>query len=149
MAVIRKEDIEDILENVIAKIYAKYKSLEIDNVLAYVYRMLENEIKDYWKKKTKESTLYTDTEKGYPEEISYDQSIEDIMTTEDMILHVQKALQKLRSPKQQKIFELKLKGYESKEIMDKMKLSRSAYDTIVFRAKQDIKKYLIKQEYAG
>lgn len=149
MAIMQEDDHEDIIENVIAKIYMKYKSLEIDNILAYVYRMLDNEIKDYWKKKIKESTVYSDDETRYQEELTSDQSIEEILITEELIHHVRKALQKLSSQKKRRIFELKLKGYESKEIMEKMNLSRSAYDTIVFRATQDIKKYLIKQEYAG
>ena len=147
MAVMRDEDVEDMVENVIAKIYMKYKSLEIDNILAYVYRMLDNEIKDHWKKRSRENLIDLESETIFPDNIESDPSIEDTVITEDLIIHIRKALKTLRSPKKKKIFELKLKGYDSKEIMDTLNLSRSAYDTIVFRATQDIKKYLNKQEY--
>ena len=147
MAVMRDEDVEDMVENVIAKIYMKYKSLEIDNILAYVYRMLDNEIKDHWKKRSRENLIDLESETIFPDNIESDPSIEDTVITEDLIIHLRKALKTLRSTKKKKIFELKLKGYDSKEIMDTLNLSRSAYDTIVFRATQDIKKYLNKQEY--
>ena len=147
MAVMRDEDVEDMVENVIAKIYMKYKSLEIDNILAYVYRMLDNEIKDHWKKRSRANLVDLEDERVFPDKYESDPSIEDTVITEDLIIHIRKALKTLRSPKTKKIFELKLKGYDSKEIMDTLNLSRSAYDTIVFRATQDIKKYLNKQEY--
>jgi RNA polymerase sigma-70 factor (ECF subfamily) len=149
MTMMREEDLEDIVENVIAKIYMKYKSLEIDNILAYVYRMLDNEIKDHWKKKYREKIVDSDENEIFPERIESDQSLEDIVINQDLVDNIRKALQTLHSPKKKKIFELKLMGYDSKEIMEKLNLSRSAFDTIVFRATQDLKKYLTKQEVKG
>ena len=145
MTMIREPDLEDIMENVIAKIYMKYKALEIDNILAYVYKMLDNEIKDYWKKKYRESTIYSDKEAYLQEQIKTDESVEEMIINEDLLNNIRNALRKLRSDKKKKLFELKLKGYDSKEIMEKMGLSRSAYDTIVFRATQELKNTLSKK----
>jgi RNA polymerase sigma factor (sigma-70 family) len=139
MTVMRDEDMEDVVENVLAKLYTKYKSLEIDNILAYVYRMLDNELRDHWKKKQREKLTYAEEDDLFPERLASDPSIEDTLINEDLVQNIRQALGTLRSQKKKQIFELKLKGYDSKEIMEKLNLSRSAYDTIVFRATQDIK----------
>jgi RNA polymerase sigma factor (sigma-70 family) len=144
MATMQETDLEDIMENVIAKLYTKYKTLEIDNILAYVYRMLDNEIKDFWKKKYKESAVYSDEEVYAQEYIQPGESVEEVIINEDLLNKIGYALRKLRSEKKKKLFELKLKGYSSIEIMNKMGLSRSAYDTIVFRATQDLKNTMSK-----
>jgi RNA polymerase sigma factor (sigma-70 family) len=139
MATTRIEDLEDLIENVITKIYVKYKSLQIDNILGYVYRMLENELKDHWKKKHREKNVYSPEDVYSQESYESDLSIEETIVNQDLIINLKKVIHNFRSPKKKKIFELKLKGYESKEIMQEMNMSRSAYDTIVYRATQEIK----------
>jgi len=142
MSAIRNEDLEDMVENVISKIYMKYKSLNIEKILPYAYRSLENEIKDFWKRKQRDSHLLTDINEKLLNQYKNDKSIEESLVDEDLVENIRKALSKLCGNKKRKILQLKLKGYDSKEIMEKLNISRSAYDTIVFRATQDIKSIL-------
>ena len=144
MRVMPEEDMEDLVENVLAKLYARYKSLKIEKILPYAYRSLENEIKDYWNKKHRNQQTFTTPDDKISDLYKNDISIEEEVINQDLVDALWNALHKLKSNKQRKIFELKLKGYESEEIMKKMQLSRSAYDTTVFRATKDIKKILKK-----
>ena len=101
--------------------------------------MVDNELKDHWKKTQREKLVYSEEDDLFPEHLASDQSVEDTVINEDLVQNIRQVLGSLRSHKKKKIFELKLKGYNSKEIMEQLNLSRSAYDTIVFRATRDIK----------
>jgi RNA polymerase sigma factor (sigma-70 family) len=144
-----EQDFEDLVENVISRLYERYKSLKIEKILPYAYGALDNEIKDYWKKKSRDRNMFTENDDQLPDLAQNDKTIEDKLIDQDLLHTVKNVLKRLNSDKKKKIFQLRLQGFNNKEIMNELNLSRSAYDTIVFRATRDIKKYLAKRGISG
>ena len=134
---------EDLTQIVFLKAWKNIKSVsEIDNVLAWLYKVSRNVLIDYWRKKKDISVdnLSFLEEKGeksdLTEEIDQNENLREIISVLDGLSDDQREIITLR------FFE----GVSSQEIQKIMKKSSTAVRSLQYRALENLRKILIRKD---
>lgn len=126
---------EDLVQEAFIVLYEKLENVNPEKVKAFLFQVVANKIKDYYKLKKN----IVEVESYHKVENSYNQQFE----TKDLI---KRAMLRLDDRDQTIITLRDLEGYDYKEIGGIMELSDSQVKVYLFRARKKLKNIILKME---
>ncbi|SKA93980.1 RNA polymerase, sigma subunit, SigZ [Caloramator quimbayensis] len=129
-----KEDAEDILQDVLLKIYNNIENLnDNEKIYAYIYKIARNSIYDYYRKQNKSNENYTP-------ELEY--FLDDETANREISRCVKSMVDYLPEKYRQAIILTEFQGLTQKEVSEILKISLSGVKSRVQRARKLLKKML-------
>lgn len=141
----KRQDIaEDIVQNVLSKIWVKRKELSIGTSLkSYLYRAVYNGFVSEYQKQSKENQLHSELKSNYLDEI-FAQN-EDVQ--EERMKLLKEALDQLPKKCKQVFLMSKIQGYKYREIAELLDISEKTVEKHISNGYATIKKILYNSTY--
>ncbi len=139
-------DAEDVVSSVFTNLYIQLrkKSLDIDNIEAYLIQIAKNELSKFYKQKSK-TILVDDDWEDKLEQVVDDFDLEESVFNQYEIERIEKALLQL-SPLDQRIITAKIKLEMSfKEISEQLIVKENSVKTRYYRALETLRQMIIKE----
>lgn len=145
----QKEDAEDIAQDVFVEVYKSYHTFKQEaKISTWIYRIAVNKSLDFIKRKNAKKriaylqSLFNREDEALPIADENMTNIEEDLASQEHKKALQKAMAKL--PENQKIAITlnKFESLPSKEVAKIMDISLSSAESLIHRAKNNLKKYL-------
>lgn len=133
---------EDLIQEALLIIYHNYKTMKFEKgILPWAYTILDNVIKGDYIKETRRDSLLSEHQAKVAGGFGAKETTEETCSLHDLDDEIKKAFKKFKK-KERTILKLKLEGYSSHEIQQKMGLTRTALDVSVHRCRKKLKQLL-------
>ena len=136
---------EDLVQEAMTIIYEKYKDIELEKgILPWAYKIVDNVMQNDYKTELRRMKILSNDKNRFHEIYGSQEDVEEKTDNELLVNELKMALRKM-SKKEKKIFELKLKELSGTEIQNRLGISRSNMDVIVFRGIRKLRRILEKR----
>jgi RNA polymerase sigma factor (sigma-70 family) len=136
---------EDLIQKALVIILKKYKAIEFEKgIIPWAYTVLDNVIRGDYMKEIRRKNILAENKEDLIEFYGNKMSSEKAAEHQELIDEIWHALNSLSS-KEKEVFQLKLKGHTSEEILNELKLKRNALDARVCRAHKKLRRILGKR----
>ncbi len=133
---------EDLIQEALLIIYNNYKTMTFEKgILPWAYTILDNVIKGDYIKECRRDTLLSEHQHQATKGFGTKETTDETCSLHDLDDEIKRAFKKLKK-KERTILKLKLEGYSSHEIQQKMGLTRTALDVSVHRCRKKLKQLL-------
>ena len=139
-------DAEEVVSSVFTSLYIQLrkKSLDIDNIEAYLIQIAKNELSKFYKQKSK-TILVDDDWEDKIDTVLDDFNLEESVFNKFEIERIENALKKL-STLDQRIISAKIKfDMNFKEIAEQLKVKENSVKTRYYRALETLRQILVKE----
>jgi len=146
---LNREDAEDVSQEVFIEVYSSVKNFRAESKLStWIYRIAVSKSLDEIKKQSRKKRISSIGKTLGIESVAHllggavrpDQLVEE----KEGMAQLMKALNKLHENQRIALTLSKMDGYSNSEIAEIMQTSPTAVDSLIYRAKQNLKSFLIK-----
>lgn len=130
------EDAQDLLQDIFVRIYQQRQTIrDTDRLESWMYQIARNRIIDHYRGRRQWIDL--------PETLTID-AIPDSKVTEELVPHLQEAVQSLPGPYREAIILADLEGLTQQDLANRMAISLPGAKSRVQRARQKVKEALLR-----